>query len=693
MTVLLFARSSYGTYLRLFDRKGRRVSKPASLLRTRGKHVHKPPKMFRLAVLALASTSLAACSSGSDDPLDDDALGDVVSIPAAVGDDDVVTPAVVPAEPTAPIVVPTTPTVVPAAPADDPAAPVTPEAPAAPVTPEAPAAPVTPEAPAAPVTPEAPAAPVTPEAPTAPVTPEAPTAPVTPEAPAAPVTPTEPAEPVTPEAPAAPQEEEEEASTPPALLPGEVPPTLPNPFADAVPGPSADDFFNTGLDEDNEQAVAGGPPTTPKNLRIDLVSNDWAEINWAPSNDDDGVAAYRIYRSDGVVYDLERDLAVNNAGIQSELDKYWATTSFIDCNFTRFFDLVYDCAVNGPNPGETYTYEVSAIDEDGQESPRSNPVTITYHAERGAPVPRYEDPYLNTDDDFAQRNDLSETRFFLDEFATTFEDEFDGTSLDDSKWTTGLVWGDTRIINGEQQYFVNTQEQPGFGYDPFSFTGDSLIIEAVPIPDELRSNLPPICDEPDPTGLDRCEFLSGALSTHNTDGTSKYQFLYGYTEARIKVSDSAGALSSFYLFHRYPGVGLDRQAPEIDILEYLGENPFGDEDAFQTYHFDDVATGITRSSPTMSFANPTGELFSEEFHTFGVLWEPSLIIWYVDGIEIARLTGPQVGRQPMNIINYLVAGSAWAPTPDASDPDVFPMELEVDYIRVMQREAYFGAGS
>ena len=479
----------------------------------------------------------------------------------------------------------------------------------------------------------------------------------------------------------------------PAQQTDEVPPTLPDAFALPVPGPSSDDFFNTRLDIDGESAVAGGPPTTPKNLRIDLVSNDWAEINWAPSNDDGEVVAYKIYRSDGVVYDIDRDQTTPNGGAQIELNKYWQTTAFIDCNYTRFFSIIHNCGVNGPAPGETYSYQVTAIDDDGQESARSNLVTITYHEDSGAPVPRYEDPYLDNNDDFAQRNDLSETRFFLDEFSTTFEDDFNGNSLDSSKWTTGLVWGDSRIINGEQQYFVNTQERPDFGYNPFSFTGESLVIEAAPIPDALRSSLPPVCEEPDPTGLDRCEFLSGALSTHNSDGTSKYQFLYGYTEARIKVSGSEGALSSFYLFHRYPGVGIDRQAPEIDILEYLGENPFGDEDAFQTYHYEDPATGAKRSSPTMSYANPTGESFADDFHTFGVLWEPSLIIWYLDGVEIKRLTGPQVGRQPMNIINYLVAGSGWAPTPDASDPDVFPMVMEVDYIRVMQRNAFFGAGS
>ncbi len=471
----------------------------------------------------------------------------------------------------------------------------------------------------------------------------------------------------------------------------EMPPALPDPFAGPIPGPSFADPFNTLLELDNEAPVAGGAPTTPKNLRIELVANDWAELSWAPANDDGEVVAYKLYRSDGVIYDIERDQISLNTGIQAELDKIWRTTSFIDCNFTRFFDTIHFCEVNQPVPGETYTYQISAIDDDGQESPRSNELTITYHKDRGAPIPRYQDPYLASEDDFAQRNDLSETRFFLDEFTTVFEDEFTGDTIDASKWTTELIAADN-IINGEQQYFVNTQEQPDFGYDPFTFTGDSLIIEAIPVPDELRNSLPPVCDEPDPTGLDRCEFLSGALSSHSNDGSSNFQFLYGYAEGRMRASSAFGALSSFYLFHRYPGTGIQRQGPEIDILEYLGENPFGDEDAFQTYHYENPLTGDIMSSPTMNFENPTGELYSDDFHTYGVLWEPSLVIWYIDGVEIKRLTGPQVGRSPKVIVNYLVAGSAWAPTPDAANPDLFPLQYEVDYIRVMQRDLFEGAG-
>ena len=279
-----------------------------------------------------------------------------------------------------------------------------------------------------------------------------------------------------------------------------------------------------------------------------------------------------------------------------------------------------------------------------------------------------------------------------------WSDEFDGGRVDPANWQTEVVFGDQRIINGEQQYFVDVQEQPGFGHDPFDFAvddgaedGEALSIEAIPFPEELRSNLNPAaaaaCEAEDPTGLERCRFLSGALSSHD-----RFQFLYGYVEGRIRASTTPGALTSFYLYHRYPGGENDpryRHGPEIDILEYLGENPFGDADAFQTYHFTDPNTGIIRSSPTMNAAKPDGspggDVYGGEYHTYGVLWEPQLVIWYIDGREVKRIRGPQVARQPMNVVNYLVAGSGWAPTPDVSDPSIFPIRSETDYIRVYQR--------
>ena len=456
-----------------------------------------------------------------------------------------------------------------------------------------------------------------------------------------------------------------------------------DPTTTAIPAPDPADPFGSLLEIDPEAVVAGGPPTQPKNLRIDLVSNDWAEFSWAPANDDGEVVEYRIKRSDGHTYNMLRDQTSTNAGTQAELDKQWATTSFIDCNYTRFTDRVYNCEINGPSPGDVFTYEVTAVDELGNESAPSDPITITYHALNNAPVPVYEDRFLD-DTGFAQDHDLSNTANFLDEYELVFEDDFDGTSIDAARWNTELVWGDRVIINEEQQYFVNTQDTPDFGYDPFKVENSILTIEAIPTPAALTSQLPEECNVIN-TFHPPCQFLSGALSTHD-----KFNLTFGYVEARMKTSDISGALSSFYLYHRYPGEGVERHAPEIDIIEYLGENPFGDEDAFQTYHYDDVNTGLTRSSPTMIQKNPDGTLYSDEFHTYSVLWEPQLMIWYIDGQEIKRITGPQSAARAMNIVTYLVAGSGWAPTPDANGQ--FPLQFQIDYIRAYQRGNYIGNG-
>ena len=472
---------------------------------------------------------------------------------------------------------------------------------------------------------------------------------------------------------------------PTADLPPPSVPVLADPNADPIASPDSADPFGAALEIDTESAVAGGPPTQPKNLRLDLVSNDWAEFSWAPANDDGEVVQYNIYRSDGVVYEVRGDQTDPAAGSQREIDKIWNTTSFIDCNYTRFADRLHRCSQNTPEPGETYIYEVTAVDDEGNESAASDPLTITYLLESNAPIPYYRDLYKGESDTFVQDNDLSAVDYWIDDFDLVFSDEFNGDSIDPDKWQTGLTWGDSRIINGEQQYFVNTQENPDFGYEPFTFTGESMIINAEPVPDALRASLPPVCEEEDPLGVDRCEFLSGALSSHD-----RFQFIYGYTEGRFKVSGTPGALSSFYLYHRYAGNGPLYHAPEIDIIEYLGENPFGAADAFQTYHYGDPNTGITRSAPTMAYKKPDGGVYADnnEWHTFGVLWEPQLVIWYIDGREVKRMFGPQVSRQPMNIVNYLVAGSGWAPTPDSSDESIFPIQFEADYIRVYQRDPF-----
>ena len=153
---------------------------------------------------------------------------------------------------------------------------------------------------------------------------------------------------------------------------------------------------------------------------------------------------------------------------------------------------------------------------------------------------------------------------------------------------------------------------------------------------------------------------------------------YGYVEMSAKVAKGSGLLSTFYLFNQ----NYDRNKPEIDIVEYIGTTP---QKAFQTYHYYDsnrirYNKGEKHSSPTMEY--DAGVDLSDGFHTYSVLWEPGLVIWYIDGKEVRRIEGVRVSDEPMNIVTQLVMGSEWIGDPD---PAAVPAVLEIDYIRAWQK--------
>lgn len=264
---------------------------------------------------------------------------------------------------------------------------------------------------------------------------------------------------------------------------------------------------------------------------------------------------------------------------------------------------------------------------------------------------------------FASVNQLLENRraiVDLSEYELRFSDEFNGDELDLNAWNTRLPWGPDVFVNGETQYFIDYENNPDFGYNPFELTGDTLSIEGIATPAELledASNQP---------------YLSGAITSRDS-----FTMTYGYVEARARFAHGVGTLSSFFLLHQWTALN----SPEIDIVEFLGQTP---DTTYQTYHYhDEIYTDVLQSSPTM-WDQKMGINLDEDFHTYSVLWEPELVIWFIDGEEIRRISGPEVSRQRMYITAYLVLGSEWIPAPDV-DSDIFPVSYEIDYIRAYQK--------
>ena len=369
-----------------------------------------------------------------------------------------------------------------------------------------------------------------------------------------------------------------------------------------------------------------GPPSTPQNLTLLLSAENWLEFSWAPSTDDQSVEAYEIYRDGQLLYTVRGDTGY-------EFDyRSWISTSYIDCNYTRY----PSCEGNLPLAGASYSYTVIAVDNEGMRSEASEPVQFSLAQNQSSPV------------------DLSAYR-------KVFEENFNGEGLDRSRWKTALPWGPNETVNRETQYFVNTFGNSAPAYNPFVFTGETLQITGIATPQNLlaQSNNQP--------------YLSGVITT-----SDYFEMTYGYVEMSAKVASGQGLLSTFYLFNQ----DFEKNKPEIDILEYIGSRP---NKAYQTYHYYDsnrarYSSGEKHSSPTMEYAAATD--LSSQFHTYSVLWEPGLIIWYIDNTEVRRLTGPRVSDEPMNIIAHLVIGSEWIGAPAES---ALPAVFEIDYIRAWQK--------
>ncbi len=368
---------------------------------------------------------------------------------------------------------------------------------------------------------------------------------------------------------------------------------------------------------------SAGPPSVPQGLTALLIGSNWVEISWQPSADDQSVEAYEVYRDNSLVYTIRGD--------NGDPDyRSWITTTHMDCDYTRNAS----CRNNQPSPGSSISLTVVAVDNENMRSAPSAPLNV-------------------------QLVTPSSSRVDLSNYSTVFSDEFDEGTLDRSKWKTALPWNND-IINGEEQFLVNIFGSTPPAYDPFVLNGSTLAITAIRTPPDLlaQSNNQP--------------FLSGVITS-----ADNFEMTYGYVEMNAKLSAGNSILSAFYLFNQ----NFDDNKPEIDIIEYDGSHPFV---ANQTYHYFDSnrtrwASGESHSSPTMQ--TNTGNL-SESYHTYSVLWEKELMVWYIDDIEVRRVTGPRVSDEPMNIIAQLVMGSAWVGSPDASTTSAV---MEIDYIRAWQR--------
>ncbi|GAA4993672.1 hypothetical protein GCM10025734_22920 [Kitasatospora paranensis] len=215
-----------------------------------------------------------------------------------------------------------------------------------------------------------------------------------------------------------------------------------------------------------------------------------------------------------------------------------------------------------------------------------------------------------------------------------FADEFNGSSVDSSKWTAnwlGCATCTTPPVN-------SGYESAAYAPSQATVSGGSLHLTAVQQATTVNGKTYP--------------YRSGMVQSNG-----KAQFSYGAFEARIYLPATGSKISNWPAFwtdgQSWPADG------EMDVMEGLGGQA--------CYHFHSPAGG-------------PGSCASGDFtgwHTYGAEWAPGSVTYYYDGVQVGRITTGITTAPQYLILNNGV---------DSTTPAVTsaPADMQVDYVRVWQ---------
>ena len=239
-----------------------------------------------------------------------------------------------------------------------------------------------------------------------------------------------------------------------------------------------------------------------------------------------------------------------------------------------------------------------------------------------------------------------------------WSDEFDGTSLDENKWSAVEKQADIACYTSRP---VNVSVSGGY-------------LKLTAVNDSFKT--------PDGTVH---PYTSGYITTK-----AHADWTYGAFEIRAKLPAAHGMHPAIWMMPADNVYGPWPQSGEIDILESEGSSV---NSVYGSLHFGSkiMTDGRAQSSEFKSntYTLSSGD-FSDGFHVFRLEWEPAEMRWYVDGVlystqakwSVESHPYPAPFDQPFYLILDLAIVN-YTGGPDATTP--FPNTMTVDYVRVYEK--------
>ena len=249
------------------------------------------------------------------------------------------------------------------------------------------------------------------------------------------------------------------------------------------------------------------------------------------------------------------------------------------------------------------------------------------------------------------------------DWTKTFEDNFDGNSLNLARWN----------------YYI----QGSFLDRRTHFSKDNFIVKDGTLTLRLTKKHGFHNDEPS-SGIET-DYATGYADTWG-----KWTQRYGYFEARMKLPVAKCMWPAFWLM---PDRGVNAPANEwgktearvstkeggmeFDIMEAL--SIYGAQRYNIAMHWD----GYVKYHKQIGSGNIYVEADKDGYITCGLLWTPGSAVFYGNGKELFRWESPRISSVQSYIIFDLVTGG-WEKEP--IDDAQLPADFAIDYIRVWQRK-------
>lgn len=242
-------------------------------------------------------------------------------------------------------------------------------------------------------------------------------------------------------------------------------------------------------------------------------------------------------------------------------------------------------------------------------------------------------------------------------YQLVWQDEFDYIGLPDStKWEYDTEGNEAGWGNDEAQYYTIANEKNAYVKNG--------ILSITALKERIGGK----------------EYTSARL-------ISKTDWEYGKIEVNAKIPSGRGTWSAIWAmpggwsFHdgNWPDIG------EIDIMEHVGHD-------LGVVHASAHSKDYQWQKGTQKTATINVPDVDVEFHTYAMEWTPDIMKAFVDDSLYFEYQNEGLGEtkwpynKPFYLIMNLAVGGAWG-NMHGIDDQAFPQTMEIDYVRVYQKEA------